>query len=69
MRNYDDPVIEEDDFICIGILAMRDVLREGVKEAVRKCHTAGIKVFMMTGINPITAGVIAQECGIISQEF
>ena len=69
MRNYDDPVIEEDDFIFIGILAMRDVLREGVKEAVRKCHTAGIKVYMMTGISSITAGVIAQECGIISQEF
>lgn len=60
-----NPVIEENDYICIGILGIKDVIRDEVEEAIRKCQRAGIKVRMVTGDNPITAVAIAKECGII----
>jgi Ca2+ transporting ATPase len=57
--------IEKSNFILVGVLGIRDILRKEVKEAVRRCKSAGIKVRMVTGDNAITARAIALECGII----
>ena len=59
--------IEKSGFILIGVLGIRDILREEVKDAVAKCRSAGIKVRMVTGDNKITATAIAKECGIIQK--
>ena len=50
---------------CVGI---RDSLRNGVKEAVTKCHSAGVNVIMVTGDNIVTASAIAKDCGILGPE-
>ena len=50
---------------CVGI---RDSLRNGVKEAVEKCHKAGVNVIMVTGDNIVTATAIAKESGILGEE-
>lgn len=45
----------ETNLTLIGIAGIRDNLRSGVKEAVRKCQSAGITVRMVTGDNLLTA--------------
>jgi magnesium-transporting ATPase (P-type) len=56
--------IEEDGMTLIGIVGVRDILKEGVKDAVQKCKIAGITVVMVTGDNIDTATAIAKDCGI-----
>ncbi len=51
---------------CVGI---RDSLRNGVKEAVVKCHSAGVNVIMVTGDNIITATAIAKDCNILGNDI
>lgn len=50
----------------IGIVGIEDPLREGVREAVAKCHRAGVTVKMCTGDNVLTARSIATQCGIFT---
>lgn len=48
----------------IAITGIEDPVREGVREAVAKCHRAGVAVKMCTGDNALTARSIALQCGI-----
>ena len=45
----------------IGLVAFIDPIREEVKESIKECQTAGIKVIMITGDHPLTAGAIGKE--------
>jgi Ca2+ transporting ATPase len=56
--------IEEEGLTLIGIVGVKDVLKEGVKDAVEKCKLAGITVIMVTGDNIDTATAIARDCNI-----
>ena len=49
----------------VGIVAIEDPPREGVKDAIRICHEAGVKVVMVTGDQTLTAASIANQIGII----
>jgi sodium/potassium-transporting ATPase subunit alpha len=49
----------------VGLLAMEDPPRPGVKEAIQICNEAGIKVIMVTGDQTLTAASIAYQIGII----
>ena len=53
---------------CIGLVAMMDAPREGVKQAIADCYEAGITPVMITGDHPVTAKTIAIETGIIRHE-
>lgn len=53
-------------FTWLGLLAFEDPVREGVKESVHDCYTAGIKVVMITGDYPVTAKSIALQAGFNS---
>jgi len=59
--------INKDEFILLGIVGIKDPLKEGVTEAVKNCKTSGITVIMVTGDNIVTARAIAEECGIIDK--
>ncbi len=59
------PVTQRDfQFEFLGLIAFYDPLREGVKEAVAECHTAGIRIVMITGDYPRTAQAIARQAGL-----
>jgi cation-transporting ATPase F len=45
----------------IGLQGMIDPPREGAREAVALCRSAGIRVKMVTGDHPITAAAIARQ--------
>jgi len=51
----------------IGLTGIEDPLRKGVREAVTKCHLAGVTVKMSTGDNVLTARSIATQCGIFTK--
>ncbi|KAK7051078.1 plasma membrane calcium [Paramarasmius palmivorus] len=71
----DAPVSEDDevpweylanDMTLIAITGLEDPLRPGVRDAVAKCHRAGVTVKMCTGDNVLTARSIAAQCGIFT---
>ncbi|KAF5367569.1 hypothetical protein D9758_003794 [Tetrapyrgos nigripes] len=55
------------DMTLIGITGIEDPLRDGVTDAVAKCHHAGVSVKMVTGDNVLTARSIATQCGIFTK--
>nr|XP_043614838.1 calcium-transporting ATPase 2, plasma membrane-type-like [Erigeron canadensis] len=55
-------------YTCIGIVGIKDPVRQGVKESVALCRSAGITVRMVTGDNITTAKAIARECGILTDD-
>jgi P-type Ca2+ transporter type 2C len=65
MNNFQ---VAYDDLACdltlIAITGIEDPLRDGVREAVAKCHKAGVTIKMCTGDNVLTARSIALQCGI-----
>ena len=61
-------LIDQDDLIFLAVFGIKDSLRDGVKEAVRKCHEASVNVVMVTGDNIVTATAIAKDCNILGNE-
>ena len=67
-KNPDEKALDQYDLTFIACVGIRDSLRNGVKESVAKCHSAGVNVIMVTGDNIITATAIAKDCGILGPE-
>uniref|UniRef100_A0A7S1PH34 Sodium/potassium-transporting ATPase subunit alpha n=1 Tax=Percolomonas cosmopolitus TaxID=63605 RepID=A0A7S1PH34_9EUKA len=63
--NVEKLSVPRNDMVFVGLTAMIDPPREGVKEAVEICGTAGIQVIMVTGDHKVTAHAIAKSIGII----
>ncbi|MBW2973755.1 calcium-translocating P-type ATPase, SERCA-type [Candidatus Woesearchaeota archaeon] len=66
-KEVDDKISTKDvehNMIFLGLQAMIDPPRPEVKDAIRKCETAGIKVVMITGDHKATAMAIAKELGM-----
>ena len=59
-----DEKAQEKDMIFVGLGAMIDPPKPGVRETVDECHHAGIEVAMITGDHKITAFAIAKELNI-----
>ena len=47
-----------------GLLAITDPVREDSAEAIERLHMLGLKVVMLTGDNPKTARLVAEQTGI-----
>lgn len=56
------------DLNYLGLIGMLDPLRPGVKEAILKCHQAGVQVMMVTGDHRATAMSIAKQIGLLERE-
>ncbi|MEM8965688.1 MAG: cation-translocating P-type ATPase [Bacteroidota bacterium] len=56
----------EENLVWLGLQAMIDPPRDEVAQAIQDCKTAGIRVIMITGDNPVTAQAIAEQVGLES---
>jgi magnesium-transporting ATPase (P-type) len=57
-----------DGLTFVGLISLLDPPRQGVKQAVSDCHTAGIRVIMVTGDHPFTAGsFFSVTCILVSE--
>lgn len=52
------------DHAVLGIIAIADALKEGVKEAIEQIKAQHITVYMVSGDHEITANAIAKQAGI-----
>lgn len=52
----------------VGMVAFIDPIRKEVKDSLKECSSAGIKVVMVTGDHPLTAFAIAKELGLCNKE-
>ncbi|MET9047894.1 potassium-transporting ATPase subunit KdpB [Streptomyces sp. NPDC004362] len=48
----------------LGVIHLKDVVKEGMRERFDELRRMGIKTVMITGDNPLTAKAIAQEAGV-----
>jgi len=58
----------ESNMTFIGFVTILDPPREGVKDSVEACHSAGVDVIMITGDSPATAQAIGSQISIITSE-
>ena len=56
---------EENSYVFLALIVLKDMLRRDVKEAVFDIQRAGVQIVMLTGDGKETAMAIAEECGII----
>ena len=49
---------------AIGIIYLKDIIKEGIKVRLAQLSKLGIKSIMITGDNPLTAATIAKESGV-----
>ena len=48
----------------LGVIHLKDIIKQGVKEKFADLRKMGIKTIMITGDNPMTAAAIAAESGV-----
>jgi len=63
-----DEVCIPEDLVFVGVIGIRDEIREEAKKAILKAYDAGIHVVMITGDRKGTAAAIATEVGLIRTE-
>lgn len=56
---------QEAKLVLSGLVGLYDPPRPEVPEALARCHSAGIKVIMVTGDHPHTAVAIGREIGLV----
>jgi len=58
------PLVVADQNIVYGVIYLRDVLKDGVRERLLQLKDIGLTSVMITGDNPLTATAIAAEAGV-----
>ncbi|WP_316740514.1 potassium-transporting ATPase subunit KdpB [Streptomyces sp. MK7] len=48
----------------LGVIHLKDIVKEGMRERFEELRRMGIKTVMITGDNPLTAKAIAEEAGV-----
>jgi len=48
----------------LGVIELKDVVKDGIRERFAEMRATGIRTVMITGDNPLTAAAIAQEAGV-----
>ena len=63
-RSGQTPLAVAQDGRLLGIIALKDVIKAGVRERFAELRRMGIRTVMITGDNPLTAAAIAAEAGV-----
>lgn len=58
------PLVVAENGKVLGVIRLKDVLKQGIKERLHQLQLMGIKSVMITGDNPMTAAAIAAEAGV-----
>ena len=58
------PLVVAKNHRILGVIELKDIVKEGVKEKFADLRKMGIKTIMITGDNPLTAASIAAEAGV-----
>ncbi len=56
-------VVARDNFV-LGVIHLKDIVKGGIRERFDELRRMGIRTVMITGDNPVTAAVIAEEAGV-----
>lgn len=59
-----DGKVKTNKLIFVGVFAIQDDIRDGVKESIEECMRAGIAVKIVTGDNPGTAKEVGRKLGL-----
>ena len=58
------PLVVAKNHRILGVIYLKDIIKDGVKEKFADLRKMGIKTIMITGDNPVTAAAIAAEAGV-----
>jgi K+-transporting ATPase ATPase B chain len=58
------PLTVADGKDILGVIELKDVVKQGIKVKFDEMRKMGIRTVMITGDNPLTAAAIAQEAGV-----
>ena len=58
------PLVVADGPEILGVIELKDVVKQGIKEKFAEMRSMGIRTVMITGDNPLTAAAIAEEAGV-----
>jgi potassium-transporting ATPase ATP-binding subunit len=63
-RQGSTPLVVADGSMILGVIELKDVVKQGIQEKFEEMRRMGIRTVMITGDNPLTAAAIAQEAGV-----
>lgn len=63
-RTGGTPLVVAEDGRILGVVALKDIVKGGIKERFSELRRMGIKTVMITGDNRLTAAAIAAEAGV-----
>jgi K+-transporting ATPase ATPase B chain len=63
-REGSTPLVVTDGPDILGVIELKDVVKQGIREKFEEMRQMGIRTVMITGDNPLTAAAIAQEAGV-----
>jgi K+-transporting ATPase ATPase B chain len=58
------PLVVAENGRALGVIQLKDVVKEGISERFAELRAMGIRTVMITGDNPLTAKAIADEAGV-----
>ncbi|UPG85695.1 potassium-transporting ATPase subunit KdpB [Luteibacter aegosomatis] len=58
------PLVVVDGALTLGVVELKDIVKDGIKERFAEMRRMGIRTVMITGDNPLTAAAIAAEAGV-----
>ena len=58
------PLVVALDDRALGVIHLKDIVKGGIRERFDQMRAMGIRTVMITGDNPLTAAVIAEEAGV-----
>lgn len=58
------PLVVAKNHNVLGVIHLKDIVKQGVQEKFADLRKMGIKTIMITGDNPLTAAAIAAEAGV-----